>query len=402
MALRKKTLRDVDLAGRRLLMRVDFNVPLKKDGDIADDTRIKAALPSIDFAASQGASIVLMSHLGRPKGSADPALSLKVVAYRLGELITHPVKFVESCTGDDVEKMAGELKPGEVLLLENLRFYEGETANDPEFAGMLSSLGDLYANDAFGTAHRAHASTEGVARHFDERVAGFLMEKELDVLEGLLMEPQRPFVAILGGAKVSGKIGLVRNLLDRVDRIVIGGGMAFTFFKAVGLEVGKSLVDTDYIPLCKDVMELAGHGKKRQIFLPVDCVVAEEADNDARHKIVSTGDIPEDWMGVDIGEKTVEVFSKELQAAKTVFWNGPMGIFEMPNYANGTKRIARVIADITAGGAKTVVGGGDSVAALNQLRLADKVTHVSTGGGASLELLEGKKLPGIEVLMDSD
>ncbi|UCF05743.1 MAG: phosphoglycerate kinase [bacterium] len=399
--MRKKTLRDIEIAGRKILMRVDFNVPLTKDGDIADDTRIRAALESIDFAAKKGASVILMSHLGRPKGAVDPALSLKVVAYRLGELISHPVRFIEACIGEEVEKKAASLAPGEVLLLENVRFYEGETKNDQVFARQLARLGDCFSNDAFGTAHRAHASTEGVAHLFDDRVAGFLMERELEVLEGLLAEPERPFVAVLGGAKVSGKIGLVKNLLDRVDRIVIGGGMAYTFFKAVGLEVGRSLVDEEYIPLCRELMEKAGSGKERQIFLPVDCIVASEADNDVPHKTVSTGDIPEDWIGVDIGEKTIEVFKEELVRARTVFWNGPMGIFEMPNYAGGTRKIAKVIADITEEGVMTVVGGGDSVAALNQLHLADKVTHVSTGGGASLELLEGKKLPGVEVLNDS-
>ncbi len=394
----KKTLSDVELGGKRVLMRVDFNVPLSKDGDIVDDTRIKAALPSIEYAAGAGASIVLMSHLGRPKGKKDPEKSLKVVAYRLGELISCPVKFVADCIGPAVEEKTRGLKPGEVLLLENARYYSGETENDPEFAGRLAQWGDIYVNDAFGTAHRAHASTEGVARLFDTRVAGFLMEKELAVLGGLLTEPKRPFIAVLGGAKVSTKIGLIANLLERVDRILIGGGMAFSFFKAMGLEVGDSLVDDELVPLCGELMNKAGREKEKQIYLPVDCIVAKEAREDAEFKTVSTGDIHGGWMGVDIGEKTIDLFHEELKGARTVFWNGPMGIFEIPSFAGGTRRIARTIAEITASGANTVVGGGDSVAALNEMGLAGKVTHLSTGGGASLEFMEGKELPGVAVL----
>jgi phosphoglycerate kinase len=399
-ALRKKTLSDVELAGRRVLMRVDFNVPLSKRGDVTDDTRIRAALPSIDHIVDGGASLVLMSHLGRPKGQKNPSMSLNVVAYHLGGMIDHPVKFVEDCVGEEAEQMALSLQPGEILLLENLRFHEEETANDAGFAKQLSRFGDLYANDAFGTAHRAHASTEGVTHYFDERVAGFLMEKELETLEGLLADPDSPFVALLGGAKVSGKIGVIENLLDRVDRILIGGGMAYTFFKAVGLDVGASLVDEESLELCRRVMDRSAGGDGKKIFLPVDTVVAKGIDDDSDMKTVSTGDMPEDLTGVDIGKKTVEVFSGELAKAKTIFWNGPMGVFEEPSFAEGTKRIARTVAEMTGRGAKTVVGGGDSVAALGQLRLKDKITHVSTGGGASLELLEGKKLPGVEALSD--
>jgi 3-phosphoglycerate kinase len=397
--VRKKTLRDVDLKGRKVLMRVDFNVPLSKEGNITDDTRIRETLPSINYAAEHGAALVLMSHLGRPKGKKDPAFTLRPVADALGELLTHPVRFVGDCVGSEVEAKVAALKPGEILLLENIRFYPNEEADDPEFSKRLAKLGDLYANDAFGTAHRAHASTVGVALLFKERVAGFLMEKEIEALEGLLGAPARPFVAVMGGAKVSGKIDLIKNLLARVDRVLVGGGMAFTFFKAAGLEVGKSIVDEALVPLCKELMEETG-GDGKRIFLPVDCVVAKEVNAAAESKTVSTGDLPEDWAGVDIGDKTVDLFKKELLAAKTIFWNGPMGVFEIPKFSNGTKKIAKTIADATKRGATTIVGGGDSVAALNQLGLAGKFSHVSTGGGASLELLEGRELPGVEALND--
>jgi phosphoglycerate kinase len=397
--LRKKTLRDVDLKGRRVLMRVDFNVPLSKEGSITDDTRVRASLPSIDYIAAQGGSCVLMSHLGRPKGKKDKTYTLRPVADCLGDLVKHPVRFVEDCVGPDVEKAAAALRPGEILLLENVRFYAEEEANDAAFAKRLAACGELYANDAFGTAHRAHASTVGVTAHFKDKAAGFLMEKEIEALEGLLLNPARPFVAVMGGAKVSGKLDLIKNLLGKVDRVLIGGGMAFTFFKAAGLEIGKSIVDDDLVPLCREVMGPEG-GKAKRIFLPVDCVVAKEVSAAAESKTVSTGDIPEDWAGVDIGDKTVDLFREELLKAKTVFWNGPMGVFEIPSFSNGTKKIARVMAEITRKGTKTVIGGGDSVAALNQLGLASKITHVSTGGGASLELLEGKKLPGVEALSD--
>jgi phosphoglycerate kinase len=399
--LRKKTLRDIDVSGRKVLMRVDFNVPLTKDGDVDDDTRIRAALPSINHIAGKGASLVLMSHMGRPKGKRVSSMSLKVVAYRLAELIHHPIRFADDCIGDEALEMAGSLAPGEILLLENLRFYEEETANDPEFAGKLARYGDIYVNDAFGTAHRAHASTEGVTHFIDECVAGMLMEKELEALGRMIEDPERPFIAVLGGAKVSGKIGLIRNLLDRVDRILVGGGMAFTFFKALGLEIGDSLLDESYLETCRETMEKAGSGSEKRIFLPVDCVVAKEVDNDAEHRTVSTGDIPEGWAGVDIGRKTVDVFRGEIMKAGTIFWNGPMGIFEMPNFAEGTKGIARAIAEATSAGATSVVGGGDSVSALGRLHLKDRVTHVSTGGGASLEFLEGKALPGVEALSDA-
>jgi len=399
--VRKKTLRDVNLKGCRVLMRVDFNVPLSKEGMITDDTRVRASIPSIDYIMEQGASCVLMSHLGRPKGKKDKAFTLRPVADALGEMVKHPVRFVGDCIGAEVEKSAAALRPGEILLLENVRFYPNEEANDPAFARELSKLGNLYANDAFGTAHRAHASTVGVTQYFKERVAGFLMEKELEALEGLLSSPAHPFVAVMGGAKVSGKLELIKNLLDRVDRILIGGGMAFTFFKAAGLEVGKSLVDEELVPLCREIMEKTDAGGGKRIFLPVDCIVAKEISAASESKLVSTGDIPEDWAGVDIGDKTVDLFREELLGSRTAFWNGPMGVFEVPKFAGGTKKIAKIMADITKRGAKTVIGGGDSVAALNQLGLADRISHVSTGGGASLELLEGKKLPGVEALSDA-
>ena len=398
--MRKKTLRDVDLKGRKVLMRVDFNVPLSKEGNITDDTRVRASLPSIDYIAARGGSCVLMSHLGRPKGKKDKTYTLRPVADCLGDLVKHPVRFVEDCVGPDVEKAVAALRPGEILLLENVRFYAEEEADDPDFAKRLSKWGDLYANDAFGTAHRAHASTAGVTRYFADKVAGFLMEKEIEALEGLLMNPARPFVAVMGGAKVSGKLELIKNLLGRVDRVLIGGGMAFTFFKAAGLEIGKSIVDKDLVPLCRELMNDAAAGNGKRIFLPVDCLVAKEIGASAESKLVSTGDIPEDWAGVDIGDKTVDLFREELVKAKTVFWNGPMGVFEIPDFSKGTKRVAKIMAEVTDKGTKTVIGGGDSVAALNQLGLAGRITHVSTGGGASLELLEGKKLPGVEALSD--
>jgi 3-phosphoglycerate kinase len=343
-----------------------------------------------------------MSHLGRPGGGNPPSLSLKVVAYRLGELTDHPVKFVEDCIGDLVEEKISNLDSGEILLLENLRFYEEEEENNPLFAKQLSRWGDVYVNDAFGTAHRAHASTEAVPRNFERRVAGFLLEKELNVLGELLDNPVSPFVAVLGGAKISSKIGLVSNLIDRVDRIIIGGGMAFSFLKSVGLEIGDSLVDEQLLPVCKELMDKDRKAREKKIFLPVDCLVAREIDEDSEVKLVSTGDIPKGWIGVDIGKKSIDLFSKELGKARTVFWNGPMGIFEIENFAAGTYEIARKVAEITGSGAKTVVGGGDSVSAVNAIHLAKKVSHISTGGGASLKFLEGGKLPAVEVLEKKD
>ncbi|MDZ7861012.1 MAG: phosphoglycerate kinase [Candidatus Krumholzibacteriota bacterium] len=393
-----KTLADLDLRGKRVLMRVDFNVPLSKDGDVADDTRIRSALPSIEYVVDNGASLVLMSHLGRPGGEKNPSMSLKVVAYRLAELTDHPVKFVEDCIGDSVVNKISGLKEGEILLLENMRFHKEEKENDPMFAKRIARWGDLYANDAFGTAHRAHASTVAVPRNFVSRVAGFLLEKELTVLEGLIDNPAYPFVAVLGGAKVSGKIGLVSNLLNHVDRLIIGGGMAFTFLKAVGLEIGNSLLDEEYLPLCRDLMEKDSKAREKKIYLPVDCLVAREIHEDSEVKLVSTGDIPKGWTAVDIGEKSVDLFSEELNKARTVFWNGPMGIFEIDNFARGTEGIARKVAEITDSGAKTVVGGGDTVSALNKNHLSDRIFHISTGGGASLTLLEGGELPAVEVL----
>jgi phosphoglycerate kinase len=329
------------------------------------------------------------------------AFTLRPVADCLGELVRHPVRFYDDCIGSEIDNKVAGLRPGEIVLLENIRFYPNEEANDPEFAKRLAKHGDLFADDAFGTAHRAHASTVGVTHFFKDNVAGFLMEKEIEALEGLLGKPEHPFIAVMGGAKVSGKIDLIRNLLKRVDRILIGGGMAFSFFKAVGLEVGKSLVDDELVPLCREIMEETDAGEGKRIFLPVDCVVAKEVNVLSEYRTVSTGDIPEDWAGVDIGGKTVDLFKDELLSAKTVFWNGPMGVFEIPQFSSGTKKIAKIMADITKKGAKTVIGGGDSIAALNQLGLADKISHASTGGGASLELLEGKKLPGVEALSDA-
>ncbi len=394
----RKTLKDVKLQGKKVLMRVDFNVPLSKDGDILDDTRIRAAIPSINHITGRGGSAVLMSHMGRPGGRKDASMSLKIAAYRLGELIQSPVKFAEDCVGEEVEEKVKDLKNGEVLLLENLRFYREEKENDPDFSRRLSKWGDIYANDAFGTAHRAHASTVGVTSYFERRVAGFLMEKELTELGSLLNDPERPFVAILGGAKIAGKIDLIKNLLNHVDRIVIGGGMAFTFLKAAGLETGNSLVNDDYLKMCSELIKTDGKGKDKRIFLPVDCVVATEIDELAEHKTVSTADIPEGWSGVDIGEKTVELFNGEIEKARTIFWNGPMGVFEIEDFASGTRKIAKKLAGMTSSGARTVVGGGDSVSALTQAGLAGKISHISTGGGASLTLLEGTLLSAVEAL----
>ena len=390
-----KTLKELELEGSRVLMRVDFNVPLSYDGDIADDTRISSALPSIEHIADSGASLVLMSHMGRPGGKRDSSLSLEVVAHKLGELTDHPVKFVDACVGEKVKEEVSGLQPGEILLLENLRFYPGEKSNDPEFASRLAQWGDIYVNDAFGTAHRAHASTVGVPLLFERKGAGFLMEKELRELGSLLEDPERPFVAVLGGVKISSKIKLIENLVGVVDRVIIGGAMAFTFFKAAGLETGDSIVNDDYLKMCKKLMETRNEKGEKKILLPIDCVVAEDTDGYSEFKTVSAGDIPEGWVGVDIGEKSIGIFSGELSGAGTIFWNGPMGIFENEDFAEGTRAVAKAIAD---SGARTVVGGGDSVSALNSIHLAGSIDHISTGGGASLTLLEGSVLPAVEAL----
>jgi len=390
----KKTIRDVDVQGKRVLMRVDFNVPMQ-DGTITDDKRIRAALPTIKHAIEAGGKVILMSHLGRPKGKPDDAFRLDPVAKRLSELLGQPVQKVDDCIGADVEQAVAKLEPGDVLLLENVRFYAQETDNDPEFAKALAALGDIFVNDAFGTAHRAHASTTGVADYLPA-VSGFLMEKELEFLGGAVEDPKRPFVAILGGAKVKDKIAVIESLLNKVDTLIIGGGMAYTFLKAQGYEVGNSLLDEERLEFCRSIMAKAEE-KGVELLLPVDVVAAKEYGPDAEHKVVSSREMPADWEGLDIGPETAKRFSAAVKDAGTVVWNGPMGVFEFEAFAKGTLSVAQALADSSA---VTIIGGGDSAAAVEQMGLADKMTHVSTGGGASLEFLEGKVLPGVAALDD--
>ncbi len=416
--MNKKTLRDVGLQGKRVLMRVDFNVPIK-DGKVADDTRINAALPSIRYILDNGGCVVLMSHLGRPKGGkAEPEFSLKPVAERLQQLIGKPVKFASDCISSDAKQTALSLKAGEILLLENTRFYKEEEgkakvadtatedekkaakaemkAKQKEMAKKLSELGDLYCNDAFGSAHRAHASTAVVCQFFKENVAGFLMEKEIDYLGKALASPERPFTAILGGAKVSDKVNVITNLLDKVNALIIGGAMAYTFYRAMGIPTGKSLVEEDKADLAKDILAKA-KAKGVRLLLPVDHVIADAFDANAKTEKVGEKGIKEGWMALDIGPESIKIFSAEILKSKTILWNGPMGCFEMKPFADGTMSIAGAIAKTKC---LSIVGGGDSVSAVNKSGLADKMTHISTGGGASLEFLEGKVLPGVAALTD--
>jgi phosphoglycerate kinase len=399
--MKKLSVQDVDLHGRRVLTRVDFNVPMDPNGAITDDTRLRGSISTIQFIVAHGGMPVLMSHLGRPKGQRSEKFSLRPVADRLSELLPSiPIRFADDCIGEPAGKVVHALQPGQVALLENLRFYSEEEKNDDGFARQLSELGDLYVNDAFGTAHRAHASTVGVTRYFDLRVSGLLMDKELENLGALLENPTRPFVAVLGGAKVSGKIEVIENLLDRVDTILVGGGMAFTFFKVHGLEVGNSLVDNDLLETVRGIT-LKAKRSTTQLLLPQDCVVSSEFGEHGERKEVLVTDIPESWQGLDIGSRTIKLYSQVIESANTIFWNGPMGVFEIPAFAKGTRGIARAMAQATETGARTVVGGGDSVAALAEMDIASRITHISTGGGASLEFLAGKTLPGVEALSDA-
>jgi phosphoglycerate kinase len=391
------TIDDIVLHGKKVLIRVDFNVPMTPDMKVADDTRIVESLPSIRKVMEDGGSVILMSHLGRPKGKPTVEYSLRPVAAHLSGLLKRPIRFAPDCIGSEAEALAAGLQLGECLLLENLRFYPEEEKNDPTFAKKLAQYGDIYVNDAFGAAHRAHASTEGVTHFLKPAVAGYLMRKEIEYLTRALSNPVRPYVAILGGAKISGKIEVIQNLLPKIDALVIGGGMAFTFFQAQGYEIGDSLVEQDKVALAREILE-DSKTTKRRLILPVDCVVADRLDNDANRKVVPVSKIPPGWRGLDIGPETVKIINMEIRRAKTVIWNGPMGVFEMSNFANGTMEVARLLAEATKMGATTIVGGGDSAAAVAAAGFADAVSHVSTGGGASLEFLEGKVLPGIAAL----
>lgn len=392
----KKTVKDVDVRSRRVLVRVDYNVPLDANGNVSDDKRITASLPTINYLLEQGARIILCSHLGRPKGEVKKEFSLAPVAKRLKELLPNVnIYFASDCIGEEAQQKAAALKDGEILLLENLRFHKEEEKNDPEFAKKLASLAEIYVSDAFGTVHRAHASTAGVAAYLPA-VAGFLIGKELSIMGGALENPERPFVAILGGAKVADKIGVITNLLNKCDTLLIGGGMAYTFFKAMGYEIGDSLLDAESIGLAKQLMETAKE-KGVKLLLPVDTVVAKAFAADAEHMTVAANAIPAGWQGLDIGEKTRELFAAEIKNAKTVIWNGPMGVFEFPEFAKGTEAVAKACAEC---GGTTIIGGGDSASAVKKLGYADKMTHISTGGGASLEFLEGKVLPGVAALND--
>ncbi|PIS30775.1 MAG: phosphoglycerate kinase [Candidatus Marinimicrobia bacterium CG08_land_8_20_14_0_20_45_22] len=385
------TIDDLKVEGKRVLIRVDFNVPLDKSQNITDDFRIRAALPTIQKLLAGGARVILMSHLGRPKGKKTPEFSLKPVAERLQKYLRNKVYFSPDCIGIEVKSLVNSLQNGEVLLLENLRFYAEEEKNDPDFSAKLADLADIYVNDAFGTSHRAHASTAGICQYIPQRAAGYLLEKELHYLHDYLENPAKPYTAVLGGAKVTGKIEIIERLFGKVDNILIGGGMAYTFLKALGYEIGKSLLEVDKIALAKEILEKA---KKFgcQIILPKDVVIADEVSETASCEVVSIDKIPEDKMGVDIGPETSVIFSEVIEKSKTVLWNGPVGVFEMKKFSTGTETIARKLAEITKKGAVTVVGGGDSASAMEKFGLMDKVTHVSTGGGASLELLSGMEL----------
>ncbi len=397
--MNKLNVENMNLKGKRVLMRVDFNVPLE-NGKVANDKRIRAALPTIEYITKAGGKLILMSHLGRPKGKRVAELSLEPCVAVLGTLLDKKVEFVDDCIGPTVETRAESLNEGDILLLQNLRFYSQETDNDPNFAAQLARLGDVYVNDAFGTAHRAHASTEGVTHHISQCAAGYLLMKELDYLGGVMSNPAKPFVAILGGAKISGKIDIISNLLPKVEHIIIGGGMSYTFFKAQGREIGKSLLEADKIDLAKELLAKGG----QKIILPVDCMASGTFDFDARQvgvlAEVAADAMPADAFGLDIGPKSVEKFRSIIRTAKTVVWNGPMGVFEIDDTARGTYAIANALAEATTGGATTVIGGGDSASAINKAGMADKVSHVSTGGGASLEFMEGKVLPGVAALTD--
>ncbi len=395
MNLNKKTIEDVQVKGKKVLVRCDFNVPLDADKNITDETRINAALPTIRYLLDNGAAVILCSHLGRPKGEFNMKYSLAPVAKRLSEKLGFEVKLAEDVIGPSAKKLAAEVKPGEAVLLENVRFHAEEEKNDPAFAKELASMAELYVSDAFGTVHRAHASTAGVADYLPA-VAGYLIGKELNFLGNAVENPVRPFVAILGGAKVKDKIGVITNLLEKVDTLIIGGGMAYTFSKAMGGEIGNSLLDEERIDMAKDMMK-AAEAKGVKFLLPVDTVIANDFDNPTEIKTVEAGKIPEGWQGLDIGPKTIELFSDAIKSAKTVVWNGPMGVFEKPEFAKGTLAIATAMAESDA---TTIIGGGDSAAAVTQMGLASKMSHISTGGGASLEFLEGKVLPGVACLLD--
>jgi phosphoglycerate kinase len=394
MVMAFRSIDQVDIAGKRVFMRVDFNVPLDKNRNIGDDTRVQAVLPTLQYALSEKAKIILGSHLGRPKGKPEPEFGLAPVAIRLGALLKKEVPLAPDCIGPEVERMVEALKPGDVLLLENLRFHKEEEKNDPGFAQSLAKLADVYVNDAFAVSHRAHASVEGMTRFFKDKAAGYLMRDELHYLGKVMQDPARPLVAVIGGAKVSGKLEVLQNLAPRVNRLIIGGGMAFTFLKAVGMNVGKSLVEEDLVKTAQGILEEASK-KGVKVFLPVDCVVAEKMDPAAQTKVVPVDKIPGDGMGLDIGPETLNRFGEALKDAKTILWNGPMGVFEMEPFSKGTLGLIRHVVN---SGAMSVVGGGDTDTAVHKSGQADKISYISTAGGAFLELLEGKKLPGVEAL----
>jgi len=398
----KKTiasLSETDVSGKRVLVRADFNVPMNPQGEITDDTRIRAALPTIKDLIQKNAKVILCSHMGRPKGEVKEKLRLTPVAERLSQLLEQEVVKCDDCIGDTVKQKIDGLQNGQVALLENLRFHSEEEANDPEFSKQLAANADIYVNDAFGTAHRAHASTEGVTKHLSPCVGGYLIEKELDYLKKAVEDPQRPFAAIIGGSKVSSKIGVIETLIEKCDKLIIGGGMIFTFFKARGMSVGNSLVENDKLDLAKS-LEAKAKEKGVEIIFPTDVIIADNFAEDANTQTVTVDNIPNGWMGLDIGPKSVEAFKEALSDCKGVIWNGPMGVFEMEAFAKGTEAIARTLAELTDNGATTIIGGGDSVSAVEKVGVADKMSHISTGGGASLELLEGKELPGIVALND--
>lgn len=390
----KKTMKDIEVTGKRVFVRVDFNVPME-DGEITDDTRIKAALPTITYLVENGAKVILASHLGRPKGEVKEELRLTAVGERLSELMSKPVTKLDESIGESVEKTVGNMNNGDIVLLENVRFHKGEEKNDPALAKSFAKLADVYVNDAFGTAHRAHATTAGIANYIPA-VSGFLMEKELDVLGKALSNPERPFTAIIGGAKVKDKIGVIENLLEKVDHLIIGGGLSYTFSKAQGYDIGKSLLEEDKIDLAKSFIKKAAENGV-ELHIPVDAIVAKEFSKDAETKVVDIDQIPSDWMGLDIGPKTAAEYAEVIKKSKLLMWNGPMGVFEMDAFANGTKAVAQAMAETDG---YTIIGGGDSAAAVEKFDVADKMDHISTGGGASLEFMEGKDLPGVVALND--